>query len=267
MYENSKSNQAAIQIFYAPDIKGGANTVTVTSATTLGLSLQTGLLLQEYSGAATSDVVDISSGQMAPSSTTTIEPGNMTTSLCGRVIGAFTDGHVGGQTLSAGAGWTLRSTDDWDPGAAVDSVLQGIPAHSVVNAVMNLSAGADDGWVAAQVAFRGAGTASPLQPDKLVFANPPVTVSAGACSSVVTIDSRRGSTASITSTGIVSSLSGPAGLIFYIDSNCVYPIKNLYIGAGASSQSFYFMGANKGSALITATPTSLPATSQTETVD
>ena len=70
----------------------------------------------------------------------------------------------------------------------------------------------------------------------------------------------------ITATGIHMGLTG-AGLTFYIDAGCVYPIKGVYIGAGTSTQSFYFMGTTKGSALITASPMGVGGSTQTETVD
>jgi hypothetical protein len=269
MYENTNSNQAAIQIFYATNILPGANTVTVTSTTADGLMLQTGLFLQEYSGMAITDVVDVSSGQMAPSMTTQVVPPAVTTvTSCDLVVGAFTDGHVDGQPLDAGPGWTLRSTDRWDPGGAVDNApTGGAPAHSVVAAEIDLSGGADDGWVAAQVAFRAASTSAPTQPDEIGFATPPQTVSAGSCSNVVTLRSDHGGSPAVTATGIDVELSGP-GLAFYIDSSCKYPITDVYIGAGTYSQSFHFIGASKGSPIITATPKpGPPAAIQTETID
>jgi hypothetical protein len=269
MYENTKYNQAAIQIFYAPNILGGPNTVTATSSTDESLMLQTGLFLQEYSGLALKDVVDVSTGQTAPSLTSQVVPGPMTTTTgCDLVIGAFTDGHVGGQPLDAGSGWMLRSTDRWDPGGAVDNAPTADPAHTVVEAEVLLSGGSDDGWVCAQIAFRGANTSAPTQPTQIVFATAAQTVSAGVCSDVVTLRAQNGGSAANTSTGIDVSLSS-TGLTFYVDPACAYPITSLHIGAGTSSQSFYF----KSSALlgtddITATPTGgLAVTSQKEMVD
>jgi hypothetical protein len=266
MFENSNSHQASIQIFYSPNVIGGADSVTASSADANGISLWTGLLLQEYSGLATVDVVDVSSGQMAPSSTSTITPGSMTTvSRCDLVVGAFTDGHVGGQNLGSGTGWVLRSTDDWDPGGAVDNAPLGAPAGSSVNAVMNLTGGADNGWVASQMAFRGAPTPALSQPSEIAFSTPPRSISEGVCSSVVTLESRRASVATNTATGMSIALSG-TGLTFYADANCAYPISSLYLGAGTSARSFYFVSSATGVVTLKASVGSAMSTSQVETV-
>ena len=188
MIENSRSSEAAIQIFYAPNVKGGMNTVTAVQTVPGGLMVQTGLFLQEYSGIATTDVVDVSSGQMAPSMTATVVPGPMTTFTgCELVVGAFTDGHVSeDDSLATGAGWVMRSADDWDPADAVDNIGFGGPAGSA-NATMLLTGEADDGWVAVQMAFRPSTSAAPPQPTGIGFTTTAQTVAVGACSSVVTV--------------------------------------------------------------------------------
>jgi hypothetical protein len=268
MIQNSNNNQAAIQIFYAANVKGGSDTVTASSnASGSSISLWTGLFLQEYSGIATTDVVDVGSGQMAPSSTRTVTPGSATTTTaCDLVVGAFTDGHVGGQNLNAGTGWTFRSTDDWDPGGAVDNAPGGASKGTAVDATMYLTGGNDNGWVAAQLAFRGAGTTAPAQPDSVAFVSSAQTVGKGACSNAVFVQSNHGSAAANTATGIKMTLSAPAGVSFYIDPNCAYPITDLYIGAGTSSQTFYFTSANTGTVALGVTSGTLTA-SQNETID
>jgi hypothetical protein len=269
MYENSRSNQAAIQIFVAPNIKGGANTVTALSTSSAGIVEETGLFLEEYAGAATKDAVDISSGQMAPSLSTQVVPGPMTTAAsCDWTVAAFADGHVTEQMDTAGSGWTLSNTDFWDPAVQVDPVGGPVPAGTVVNAIMDLKA-ADDGWVAAQVAFRSSTTAALPQPDRIAFDTPAQTVTAGVCSKPVTLRSDHGTTRTRSSGGIGMTLSG-AGLTFYADPACAYPITDLLIGAGTASQTFYFQGSTAGVTLLTATPgtaTGLAAVSQKETVN
>jgi hypothetical protein len=269
MFENTKSNQAAIQIFYAANIRAGTNTVVATSSSSTGISLWTGLFLQEYSGIATSDVAEVSAGQMAPSKTTTISPPAMTTvSGCSLVVGAFTDGHVLGQTLTAPGGWFLRSTDEWDPGAAVDNAPNGTRANTSVTSVMNLTSGSDDGWVAAQMAFRASSTMALPQPTQIAFTTAAQSVPVGTCSSVVTIESQNAaSVPTVTSTGIGIALSG-AGLVFYTDPACAYPVQESNIGAGTSSRSFYFKGSGVGAHDISAAPSpSLSTAHQTETLN
>jgi len=271
LYENSRSSQAAIQIFYAPNIAGGANKVTVTS-TTPGLSGTpwTGVFLQEYSGLATIDVVDVSSGQMAPAASTDMAtPGNMTTSSpCDLVVGAFTDGNISPSFVTPGAGWTLRSLDWWDPGAAVDNVGAGSVVPGVVDAVMVIEEQADNGWVAAQMAFRAAAAPALAQPTQVVFTTSPQTLSTGACSAVTTLTSELAdATVARTATGIAMTLSGPS-LQFFADSACAFPITGVAIGAGTSSASFYWKATVAESPSITAHQTVTGAnTTQQETVN
>src|SRR5262249_12203281 len=103
MIENPISHQSALQFFYAANIKGGTDTITVTSASpSQSISLWTGALVQEYAGAALTDVVDVSVARSANQSTDKPSAGPMMTrSPCDLVVGAFVDGHVSGQKLSA----------------------------------------------------------------------------------------------------------------------------------------------------------------------
>ncbi len=249
LIENTTSNQAAVQIFYAPNIVAGANTVTATSAAS-GLTVWTGLFLQEYSGIATSDVVDISTGRMAPLSTATVSPGMMTTGTgCDLVVGAFADGHVDGQNVSATTGWTMRSTDLWDPGAAVDNVGMGAASGSVVNPSFTLSSGADDGWVAAAMAFRDSSSAPLPQPTGLVFKTAAQSLPMGTCSGPATLEAHAATVLARTATGISLSLSGAS---FYADSACAFPITSVAMGAGRADATFYFKTSSVGDFTITA---------------
>ena len=264
LVENWRWHQAAMQIFYAPNVIGGTNTVTVTSAAETGVSLWTGAFLQEYSGVAATDVVDFSSGQAAPSSTTSVSPPAVASvRACELVVGGFTDGHVGGQSLNVFSGWVKRSTDDWDPGGAWDNP-DAAPAGTAVAGGMYLTGGADDGWVAAQMAFRGVNTVALQQPDSLGFETPTRTASVNGCSQAVVVQTQHGMTPAQTSTGITATLAG-SGLTFAIDSACKYPISTLFIGAGTSSQPFYFKSSTTGSKTITVSGLG-SAIMQTETV-
>jgi hypothetical protein len=265
MVENDRSHQAALQIFYAPNILGGPNRVTVTQAAAPPVVLWTGVLLQEYSGAAATDVVDVANARMAPGSSTAVSAGPLTTRTCGLVVGAFTDGHVSGQSLAPLSGWTKRSTDEWDPGGAVDNAPAGALGGSSVNAGMNLSGGPDDGWVAEQVVFRAATTVARAQPDTLGFLTPPRTVNARTCSQAIVVESRKCGVAATTSTGVRGTLSG-AGVSFYADSASTFPTTSIFIGAGTSSQPVFFKAASAGSPAITVAAPGFPVATQNETI-
>lgn len=275
-------NQAAIQIFYAPNIQGGANKVTATSIGGPSVpqkSLWTAVFLQEYAGVATNDVVDISSGQAgagAPPAMQTLAmtPGPMVTTRCDLIVGAFTDGHVDGQTLESvvDPSWPYRSTDDFDPAGAVDDAPDGVPANTTVNAQMNLvdsnGDGPDGGWVATQMAFRASNWSATPQPAQLAFATPARTAAAGACSPPVTLKSESSGVAVTTAKGITVEL-GAVGLSFYADASCLYPVTSVYLGAGTRSTTFYFKGSSQValSTTIDATATGFTAISQPATVN
>jgi hypothetical protein len=271
MINNNKYNSSAIQIFYAMGIHGGANTVTATTAGGDlgggGNGSWTGLWLQEYSGVATSNAVDVSSSQMASSVTTVGSPGNMTTTTpCDLVIGASVDGHMGSQSMTPNAGFTISSSDTWDPGAAVDDRGNVITsAGTVVSAVVNYTS-ADDGWTATQIAFRGASTASPPQPTQLAITTSTQSLNTYDCSGAVTVQSQNGSAqATTTSTGITLNLTGST-LTYYADSSCRFPITSAYIGAGSSSSTFYFTSTTVGTPTITVNATGFTQVTQSETI-
>jgi len=265
LIEAPHGHGASVQIFFAPAVVGGPNTVTVTSASPVsGISLSTGLFLQEYAGLATTDVVDVASGQAAPSSSTLVYPGSVTTNSCDLVVAAFADGVVSEEDLDSGVGWRLTSTDNWDPGGAVDDGPNGAAAGTPVDAVMLLTNQPNDGWAATQLAFRAAGTSDPPQPSELAFASQPQTVAANTCSAAVKLQSQSGSVAVRTSTGISVALGGP--FTFYADPGCAFPISALYIGAGMNQQSFYFEAASAGSPSISASASGLMGGLQAETI-
>ncbi len=203
---------------------------------------------------------------MAPSSTETMAAGPMTvTTGCDLVVVAFADGHVTGQPLTADPGCTMRSADQWDPGASCDTAPVALDAGTVVNLAMYLSAGADDGWVASQMAFRGAGTAAPVGPNGVTFSTPARTVTANTCSPVISIQTVNGTTPAASSTGVTVTLSG-SSLTFYADPACAYPLTSAYVGAGTTSQSFYFKASATGALTIDAN-SSIGSASQGETIN
>lgn len=249
LYQDSNHHQAAIQISYAIVPISGVDQVTATSVAYPGsnLELWTGVFLQQYSGVAATDVATASSGQSAPAYTNLVTPGPVTTSTaCSLVVGAYTDGNVGGQDTDGGPGWRIRSTDIWCPAAACDNLPTPAGLGVAVNAEMITSQSSDNGWAAAQMVFRGANTAALPQPDSVVITTAAQTVAAGSCSHAVGLVSMLGSTSTITANGFEATLSG-TGMTFYVDPNCKYPTKTALIGAGTDSQVFYFIPSTTGS--------------------
>ncbi|HUB06825.1 MAG TPA: hypothetical protein VMB50_07490 [Myxococcales bacterium] len=263
-YENSTVHQSAIQIFYAPDVVGGVNRVNLTASSPEGLGLYTGLFVEEYAGASQTNVVDVSTGRMAPSASAVTSPGPLTTNLCDLVVGAFVDGHTGGTPLDAGPGFRMTSADYSCPAGAVDDAPGGAAPGSVADPEIILTGPfeSDDGWVAAQMAFRAAGTSAPAQPAQIAFATAPQAGPAGTCSGEVLVQSQSAASQPVnTSTGIAVALGG-SGLSYYVDPGCIYAVDGVTIGAGTSSVGFYFVGSDAGAATIDATAAGFAPISQ-----
>jgi hypothetical protein len=117
------------------------------------------------------------------------------------------------------------------------------------------------------------GTAS-----KLVFTSAPVTVTAGACSSALTVESRdsSGNPSNVSATETLTpSATPPGGASFYTDNTCTTVVtgSNLTIPSGSNSASFFFKDTTPGSVLITVTGTGAftangaNAATQTQTVN
>jgi len=113
---------------------------------------------------------------------------------------------------------------------------------------------------------------------KLVFTNTPVTVTAGVCSSALTVQSRdaSGNPANVSGTETLTPSASPAaGASFYTDNTCTTTVtgSNLTIPSGSNSVSFFFKDTAPGSVLITVTGTGAftangaNAATQTETVN
>jgi hypothetical protein len=220
--------------------------------------------VQEYSGLATTDVVDVSSGEMAPGLTQSVAPGPIITSAsCDLVVAAYADGHAPSQAVAVSGSWVLRSSDNSAPAAAVDNAPSPVARSTVLDPIMTLSAGADVGWVAAQVAFRAAGTTALTQPDQIAFATPARAAAVGGCSPVVTIESRIATTPTNTATGMLITL-GASNATFFADPLCAFPIETILIGAGRHSASFYFSRTAVGTITIGAISMNLPGIQQVE---
>lgn len=113
---------------------------------------------------------------------------------------------------------------------------------------------------------------------KLVFTNTAVTVTAGVCSSALTVQSQdsSGNPSNVTSTETLAPSANPSvGASFYTDNTCATAVtgSNLTIPTGSNSASFFFKDTVAGSPVITVTGTGAftangaNAATQTETVN
>ncbi len=131
-------------VYYAKNIKGGADTVTVTlSATSSYLEVY----LCEYSGINPTSPIDTQAG--ATGTAGTVSSGNATTTTAGDIIYGFC---VADWACTAGSGFTARSTLDSN---LVEDMTAGNPGQYAATGA------ATNGWSMLMVALRPAGTAVP----------------------------------------------------------------------------------------------------------
>lgn len=268
----SSTFYSTVQIFYAPNVLGGANTVYASQLTSYDSNSQTGLYLLEYSGVASSYPVDVSAGQPAGSSTSTASTGNMTltTSCTDLVVAGFINDQESSQGsigFSAGTGWSQRGLDTTAASLVEDNSSSLGSAGAGVNAQASLSA-SDGTWAATQVAFQAQGSATPTLPAQLAITSAPQTLPhTWTCSSAVTVQAQD-------STGSAVELAYPlpiqlsgSGLAFFSDSGCTVPITETAVLQGSSTQTFYVEGATTGAQTLTAAASGVgTAGTQNETI-
>src|SRR5262249_28800355 len=145
-YGNDTRHNQALAVFYAPAIKGGADTVTATFPVSQAFRR---LIIQEYAGLA--GTVDVTSTNIGTGSVPTSN--SATTTTGGDLIfGAFMD-DSGTTTITAGAGFTQRQFTSGD--SASEDMVQS--SAGSVAATANFAASSD--YLAQMVAFKpGGGT-------------------------------------------------------------------------------------------------------------
>ena len=115
---------AAQAIYYAENIKAGANTVTVNC--TPGVKFPS-LRIHEYSGLATSNSLDVSAG--ASGSTTSMSSGaTAATSVAAELV--FGAVYSVGSVTSVGSGFTLRVQDTYTSALSEDKIVTSTGAQT-----------------------------------------------------------------------------------------------------------------------------------------
>jgi hypothetical protein len=158
------------QIFYAKNIKGGSNTVTVKLSGTTSSFFQD--QLQEYSGADLVSPLDAVSSSSAPAGITAVNSGTSTTQFANEMIFGF--GAAGSCIISAGAGFTVRSTLECNV----------IEDKNVTSAGPYNATAVGDGtvWVMLMATFKAASSITLIPPTgtgELVAAGTPITIKIG----------------------------------------------------------------------------------------
>ena len=150
---------SSAQIFYAANIKGGANTVTMTLAG--GATAWNQIEIHEYSGLATSSPLDVTASAFGTTGTTpfTASSGPAVTTSSGELIFGYGNGI--GASLSQGAGFTVRQNTAGTSEDMVQATAGSISATEVTQV-------GGTAYVMLMAAFRRGDTTPPSVPTGLV---------------------------------------------------------------------------------------------------
>jgi centrosomal CEP192-like protein/ASPM-SPD-2-Hydin domain-containing protein len=229
------------RVYYAKNIKGGADTVKVTlSASSSYLELY----LNEYSGINTTNPIDAEVG--ASGNAGAVSSGSVTTTAAGDIIYGYC---LGDWACTVGSGFTARSTLN---GNLIEDETAGSAGSYAA------TGSANNGWTMQMVALKPASASVPgpapapaasLSPTSLTFAS----LTVGATSSVQTVTLSNTGNAALSITGI--SITGADPSDFKETNGC-----GSSIAAGASCTiSITFTPAASGSlsAALTVTATAV----------
>jgi hypothetical protein len=145
---------ATIAIFYAENVAGGSNTVTVADSVTGG-SLRFAIF--EYSGVATTNSLDVA--VTAEGTGTAADSGTATTTANGDLVIGLA-ALANGATVTAGAGFVVQEQVASPAKLAVEDLRQATAGPIAAAATLSPS----DDWGAAVAAFRPAVAAGPPSP-------------------------------------------------------------------------------------------------------
>jgi len=139
-----------VQIWYAQNIKGGANTVTLSQPS----AVYAGFYVIEYSGLATTNALDTAAGKIASASSNVVDTGNLTTSGSqDLIVGLFADSWGSG-TMTPAPGWISRGTDPMFYSLVVDNLPGGSGTGTFDPAATLPGSNSDAAWSATAAAFR-----------------------------------------------------------------------------------------------------------------
>ena len=197
---NQTGHAECLALFYAENISGGANTITVSDS--IFQTLRFSIL--EYSGVAASSSLDASASAQgsgtAPSSgaTTTTANGDL---LLGVVMTGDAD------SFSAGSGYTLEESVPAEPAAKL--ITEGQIQQSAGSATASVSLTGTQPWAAGIAAFKPAGSASvDATPGSAQFGNVPVGTNNTQAIQITNGGSASVSISNVSSTGSQFAVSG-----------------------------------------------------------
>jgi hypothetical protein len=135
--ELTSPGAARTRVYYAKNIKGGADTVTVALSKSSSYIEE---YLTEYAGANTSTPIDVQAGKTGSAGTVT--SGSATTTVANEIIYGYCEGDY---ACTAGSGFTARSTLDGN--LVEDKSATTVGSYAA-------TASANNGWTMQMVAVR-----------------------------------------------------------------------------------------------------------------
>ena len=137
-------------------ITAGSGTKPTITCTRSSTSNAAWIEVAEYSGTATSGVLDQSAGTSGTSATPT-SPSVTTTASGELIVGLFTQDGGAGETWTGGSGYTLRSPSTGSNERALEDQVQSTAGSISANATMSSS----QSWTAVIITFKASGGAPP----------------------------------------------------------------------------------------------------------
>jgi hypothetical protein len=149
------TSKQAVGVCYAPNIIGGADTITVTFGG--GSPIFRRVVVSEYSGIATSSPVDVTTSNVAAGTTAAngVTSGSATTTQAGDLIYGSVNDTASTTTITAGTGFTQRASVNGADTASQDQVQA-----SSGSIASTQTFGAAHRYIATLVAFKAASTGS-----------------------------------------------------------------------------------------------------------
>jgi hypothetical protein len=200
---NETADGNSFGIYYAENIAGGANRVTVSDTAVATLRIA----ILEYSGVATSGSLDVFVATQGDSSTPNSGVTAMTTTNGELLLGAIMTGNPA--TFAAGGGYTVEESVPAEPGTKLiaEDQIQVTAGASTASATL----GATDFWAAGVAAFKAATGVVGTSPSITSGSNTTFTVGAAGAFTVTTTGTP---TPSLTETGAL-----PSGVTFKDNGN------------------------------------------------
>lgn len=260
---NSANSNVDVEIWYANNVSGAGTSVTISVSTS-----KVAATIVEYSGLATSSVLD----QVASTSSTGTgtSPSSGTTPTTNQASELWVGGlaNVNTNTYSAQTNSFTEvaesATTGGSPGTKSNSAFEEkiVSATGAASVSATLSGSVE--WAGTIATFKAA-----IAPTQIAFTTATRTLTAGSCSgaaNIITVELQDGSSTPRPPTGVTTiniSSNSPSETI-YSDSSCSTPITggNISFTTADSSKSFYIVDTRKSNPTwtLTASKTSGPDT-------